>query len=91
MIIINFADGTGANAAAGQVIYAHDTNRLEVHVAGTEAFRNNTQDLYIGTTVADTETRVAIAGGSISVDDGNASVPILNFRSRQGHWSPSCC
>ena len=80
--IINFADGTGPDAAAGQVIYSHDTNRLEVHVAGTEAFRvNNTQDLYIGTTVADTETRVAIAGGSVSVDDGNASVPILNFRS----------
>ena len=80
--IINFADGTGADAAAGQVIYSHDTNRLAVHVAGNEAFRvNNTQDLYIGTTVADPETRVAIAGGSVSVDDGNSSVPILNFRS----------
>ena len=79
--IINFADGTGVGAAAaGQLVYSHDSNTLHLDTAGTTALEvTNSQDIYIGTTTADQETRVAISGGCISVDDGSASFPILNF------------
>ena len=78
--VINFADGTGVNAAAGQLVYSHDSNRLHLDTAGQQALQiNNAQDVYIGTTSADQETRVAVAGGCISADDGSAAYPIFNF------------
>ena len=78
--IINFADGTGLSAAAGQIVYSHDGNRLHIDTSGTQALAiTDNQDIFIGTTTADQETRVAVSGGCISADDGSAAYPIFNF------------
>lgn len=80
--IINFADGTGLGAAVGQIIYDHDNNRFSVNTSGTEAFRvTSNQDVYIGTVTGDVDSRVVVAGGSISIDDGTEARPAVNFRS----------
>ena len=80
--IINFADGTGVSAAAGQLIYDHNTNGFLVNTVGSEALRvTSSQNVYIGTTTGDPDSRLVVSGGAISVDDGNEAQPIINFRS----------
>lgn len=79
--VVNFADGTGLAASAGQLIYSHDGDSFSVHTANTEAFRvTNTQDIYIGTITGDVDSRVVVAGGSVSIDDGTNVKPAVNFR-----------
>ena len=54
---------------------------FSVVTATTEAFRvTNNQDIYIGTNVGDGASRVVVAGGSISIDDGSNGKPVINFR-----------
>jgi hypothetical protein len=46
---IHFADGTGAGSYRGQINYRHDTDALQIAVAGSEKMRLNSTGLGIGT------------------------------------------
>jgi hypothetical protein len=46
---IHFADGTGAGSYRGQINYRHDTDALQIAVAGSERMRLNSTGLGIGT------------------------------------------
>ena len=79
--IINFADGTGLNAAVAQMIYDHDNNRMTVSTLGTEVYRiTNEQDIIIGAETDDEDSRLTVAGGSVTIEDGSNLKPALNFR-----------
>ncbi|WNL51047.1 hypothetical protein SCREM2_gp128 [Synechococcus phage S-CREM2] len=79
--IINFADGTGLNAAVAQLIYDHDNNRMTCSTLGTEVYRiTNEQDIIIGAETDDEDSRLTVAGGSVTIEDGSDLKPALNFR-----------
>ena len=79
--VINFADGTGLSAAVGQIIYDHGNNNLRFNTTGTEAYRiDSTQNIIIGTVTGDIDSRVTVAGGSVTIDDGSNLKPAVNFR-----------
>lgn len=97
--VINFADGTGLSAAVGQIIYDHGNNDLRFNVSGTEAYRiDSSQNVIIGTLTSDINSRLTVAGGSVTIDDGflvsgngQSSRPGFNFRSDldTGVWRPA--
>lgn len=79
--IINFADGTGLAGAVGQIVYDHGNNRMTVSTVGVEAYRiTNTQDIIIGAQTGDADSRLTVAGGSVTIEDGSNTKPALNFR-----------
>lgn len=79
--IINFADGTGLAGAVGQVVYDHQVDTFTISTSATEALHINAdQDIVIGTNTSDPNSKLTVAGGSVSIIDGTDAYPALNFR-----------
>jgi hypothetical protein len=81
---IHFADGTGAGSYRGQINYRHDTDALQIAVAGSEKIRLTSTGLGVGTSSPSQPLHIYSTGNDIARIETNQTEGRLSLKDATG-------